>query len=204
MGPGVAGHAGLLVLAGRPLRTLDRRVAAVAGALPNWLVVIVGGSRDISLAIAGELALAGLDLLERVVSGAPCLALFGVAGRLGARRAGRGRSRGPGRASGRGGWAGRPQRRWRVLGGARPVLGRCRGRRSRGRGGLRSRRHAAAVPCGPRVRRPGRGPLAGWPARGRSRPAGLGRRAAASSWAAGRARSRRGSARPAGAVRWRA
>src|SRR6266498_974606 len=86
MGPGVAGHAGLLVLAGRPLRTLDRRVAAVAGALPNWLVVIVGGSRDISLAIAGELALAGLDLLERVVSGAPCLALFGVAGRRGLKR----------------------------------------------------------------------------------------------------------------------
>src|SRR6266540_4116719 len=78
MGPGVAGHAGLLVLAGRPLRTLDRRVAAVAGVLRNRLVAIVGGRRDISLAIAWELALPGLDSLDGVVSGTPCLALVGV------------------------------------------------------------------------------------------------------------------------------
>src|SRR6266511_1424128 len=124
MGPGVAGHAGLLVLAGRPLRTLDRRVAAVAGALPNWLVVIVGGSRDIALAIAGELALAGLGLLERVVSGAPCLALFGVAGRRGLKR-----------LVGVGGqvWVAAARRRARRRGrgppgaGMRGLLGPCRG-----------------------------------------------------------------------------
>src|SRR6266540_102280 len=86
MGPGVAGHAGLLVLAGRPLRTLDRRVAAVAGALRIRLVAIVGGRRDISLAIAWKLALAGLDSIEGVVGSTPCLALFGVAGRRSVQR----------------------------------------------------------------------------------------------------------------------
>src|SRR6266498_2398288 len=74
------------MLAGCPLRTLDRRVAVVAGVLVGGLVVVVGERRDISLAIAGALRRATVDPLERAMGGAPRLALLGVAGRRGVER----------------------------------------------------------------------------------------------------------------------
>jgi hypothetical protein len=75
---------GLLGLAGCPLRTLDRRVAAVAGVLTGEL--IVGGRRDISLAIAGALGDAALNALEDLVGGAPCPPLFEVVSGLSTER----------------------------------------------------------------------------------------------------------------------
>ena len=54
-------------------------MAAVAGALLNGLVVIVGGRRDISQAVAGGLEGAAGHALGCVVGRTPCLALLGVA-----------------------------------------------------------------------------------------------------------------------------
>src|SRR6266511_1269467 len=67
-------------LAGLPLRTLDRMLAAVAGVTADGLVVIVRKRHDISLAVTVSLETAAGKALQHVVGGAPCLALFGVAG----------------------------------------------------------------------------------------------------------------------------
>src|SRR6266702_2965446 len=73
-------------LAGLPLRTVDRMLAAVAGLAADGLVVIVRERHDISFAVTGSLGHAAGDALQRIVGGAPRLTLFGVARRRGLKR----------------------------------------------------------------------------------------------------------------------